>query len=853
MAAIPIPRSQVGIQRLPARRMSSEPRESMNCKSCRKRKVCFPHRLIRTVARESADIVWLCVQIKCNRLRPTCEACQVFQCPCVYGEVRHAVPKKRGPKTDVLDALLKRVDGLEAKLKDKNAHQTTRSTALAGSKRYHDAVESHGRGEPVSKRTATEARLSPGPNEDTPPRSSVGLPLTPHVAGLSADLDSDLPALIPEAVLDTYFARFHAKPYHILDEGSIRRRIQLGQLPDFLEHAIWAVASRSTPHIEGHQAAVKLGEEYAILSRTELDTDEPSIDGLQAALLLVIAFLSAGRGNRAYMLLVTSVGMAMALEMHRETDQSTVAPVEREIRRRLFWSCYLLDRFMACGSKRPSLISDQSIVLRLPSWTTDRSSALIQGDFFQPNSNLQYFHGSGKRAQGSTGMLIDIARILGTTNRYLAAGGVRGDPHFPWHSLSNLSKIRQDLDTWASGTDGVFSSLEALFGQSDSTVLVLSKLIYHLVYCLIYRPFLPTNLAGLMGAAGQHESWQIEATNMCFLHANAIAELVELGKQAGTIEWPAFVGYCICTAGTVHIHGAHYSRQQGGGTISREMAVFNSSSHFLYREMQYLDELRCTWASVQHQRDILQSMYNAHEELVKSSMGNSNTMRYAQSFHLEDFFERYANIDGSKGQNFHFDAAHLNLRDAAVDLITVDTLPVHDLYTPHSTTNDKKDASVQRRDRNALLTIPASVSRLNSQTPNSEPQDMSSGGNTGFSSMIPNLPGNNNTALSPRFNNMMGDSTSYDPMFGTLPTNACGTPAALGWQANDAQQQQQQQQQPEHTDAGAPVSPGTGSATAHDDKDPFLSLLEQLAEDEQRVSNGGPSELDFFLAGGTNP
>ena len=29
-----------------------------------------------------------------------------------------AVPKKRGPKTDVLEALLKRVDGLEKRLKD---------------------------------------------------------------------------------------------------------------------------------------------------------------------------------------------------------------------------------------------------------------------------------------------------------------------------------------------------------------------------------------------------------------------------------------------------------------------------------------------------------------------------------------------------------------------------------------------------------------------------------------------------------------------------------------------------------------------------------------------------------------
>lgn len=36
---VAIPRAQVGIERLPSRRMSNEPRESMNCKSCRKRKV----------------------------------------------------------------------------------------------------------------------------------------------------------------------------------------------------------------------------------------------------------------------------------------------------------------------------------------------------------------------------------------------------------------------------------------------------------------------------------------------------------------------------------------------------------------------------------------------------------------------------------------------------------------------------------------------------------------------------------------------------------------------------------------------------------------------------------------------
>lgn len=38
-----------------------------------------------------------------------------------------------------------------------------------------------------------------------------------------------------------------------------------------------------------------------------------------------------------------------------------------------------------------------------------------------------------------------------------------------------------------------------------------------------------------------------------------------------------------------------------------------------------------------------------------------------------------------------------------------------------------------------------------------------------------------------------------------------------------------------------------GSETGNLEKDPFLSLLEQLAVNEG--SQGGPSELDFFLTG----
>lgn len=635
----------------------------------------------------------------------------------------------------------------------------------------------------------------------------------------------------------------------------------------------------------------------------------------------------------------SAVGMTMALELHREMDpRATATPVERETRRRLFWTCYLLDRFVSCGSKRPCLIADKTIILRLPCWSPNPAALPIEGEFFQCNSADQYMQGNGRRSQGSSGMLIEISRILGITNRYLAAGGVKGDSHFPWHTLSSLSKIRQDLDIWASGTDDVFSSLDTLFGQNDSTVLVLSKLIYHLIHCLIYRPFLPIDLAELAGN-GQHQSWQIEATNLCFLHANAIAELVELGKQTGTIEWPAFVGYCICTAGTVHIHGAHYGKT---GPLD-EMSVFCSSAEFLSREMQQLSELRYAWASVQHQRDTLQSIFNAHNELM-NSLGN---MHCPPVLHLEDFFDRYANIGGRGGPSFNFDAANLSLYDIPIDF-TSDAYPGSDMYSPRidqgsERPNLKRKSTFQggrrRADSKALAPLASNVNAVvsaglptPSQPRNSpfptimiptqqkyqspgmlhSPASMMSHGipDTNMNGMqdsddiankaaiaaaaaagftIPSHPPPQtqvHNPFSPPYTNpgpgargrsspaTMKSNTGtnpYDPMFGGVPTNAFSSPAAWNGGNDDGtisrptpnlpppaanpttgaqQQQQQHQQQLAHSPGGMSTSGGSTGTGPGEEKDPFLTLLEQLADSEN--TRGPGNEFDFFFAGSTH-
>jgi hypothetical protein len=342
----------------------------------------------------------------------------------------------------------------------------------------------------------------------------------------------------------------------------------------------------------------------------------------------------------------------------------------------------------------------------------------------------------------------------------------------------------------------------------------------------------------------------------------------------------------------VHVHGAHY---KGG----REGEVFSASADFLSREMQQLSELRYAWSSVQLQRETLQTIYGCHSELVKSLA--SNPMRYSPVFHLEDFFDRYSDL----GQ--FFDGAHISFADI-VGEAGQENYAGHDLYAHRasnasvtSNSNEsntvgpskRKQSSAASRKKhldlklshrnghpeNSLMSPNAPMSATDDRSPhlsdqnlsmhqqqqqnilnshshpnnNSFPQHPVSSTNGNGNGNMPSLA---HTPFSPpyAFSSLHQPQETYDPMFG-MPqmgwaTNAA-TPNVTGMTPNGMNGNGMS------NGGGEVMTPGARSngersngesVGTEGEKDPFLSLLEQLAENEH--SRGGPSELDFFLSGG---
>jgi hypothetical protein len=312
----------------------------------------------------------------------------------------------------------------------------------------------------------------------------------------------------------------------------------------------------------------------------------------------------------------------------------------------------------------------------------------------------------------------------------------------------------------------------------------------------------------------------------------------------------------------------------------REGDLFGNSTEFLSREMQQLSDLRFVWAGIQHQRDTLQVVYGSHSQLVKSLA--NNPIRYSPVFQMEDFFARYPGA--------YIDGAHVTFADVMVDTLQTGFQKFNGIHSsPDEAQNNGHFQSVapaqfaplaptQYMTQNTMppATRKSKKRRLTTSvmpypTPSAEKSSSSAGvleRTQSYDTAMPNQthhqppPSQQHQPQQPQ----QHQSQQLQPLPSFLPTapgglpthdqsqtftqnifsptfNFSPLPAGVPWPSNNDFNSYDPHHALDHqTPSG--LSASAESAHTDPDKDPFLSLLEQLAENE------GMAELDFFLNAG---
>lgn len=273
---------------------------------------------------------------------------------------------------------------------------------------------------------------------------------------------------------------------------------------------------------------------------------------------------------------------------------SQLSDLEQDERRNLFWSLYLLDRFVCCSFDRPPAIKDSDCLLNLP---TKHGSTKPATPLTLRQLRSQRSHDMSHQT-GMFGISIGLASVLGRAVKCMMTK--TPNPQAPWQNDSEFSAIYSDLEylkELAVRNSPVLAEPGQPRSQRDmqdtdreqTAHMVLSHTVYHLAHCILSHPFLLALKMQNFQLCEIPPAWLEETRATCLVHAGSLITVLVEAKAAGYMPVPSVYSYCILLASTIH---AFY-------LYSDSSAISTSSAEYLRTALGYLGEISELWGNAQ--------------------------------------------------------------------------------------------------------------------------------------------------------------------------------------------------------------------------------------------------------------
>ncbi|KAF1913799.1 fungal-specific transcription factor domain-containing protein [Ampelomyces quisqualis] len=94
-----------------------------------------------------------------------------------------------------------------------------------------------------------------------------------------------------------------------------------------------------------------------------------SLVNVQALMMLHLHHHTLGQKSTSWLLVGLGARMAITMGMHRDGSNRGFDPIERNTRRQVWWSIYVLEKMLCSVLGRPTVIDDNEMTMRLPDMT----------------------------------------------------------------------------------------------------------------------------------------------------------------------------------------------------------------------------------------------------------------------------------------------------------------------------------------------------------------------------------------------------------------------------------------------------------------------------------------------------
>lgn len=108
---------------------------------------------------------------------------------------------------------------------------------------------------------------------------------------------------------------------------------------------------------------------------SSLEYGPPRIETIQARLGQCLYLLSSSRANECWYAFGTALQLIAAMGLHRKSQttlsRSGSAFIDQQLRKRIFWSAYTLDKYLSIMFGRPRLLHDEDVDQEFPESMSD--------------------------------------------------------------------------------------------------------------------------------------------------------------------------------------------------------------------------------------------------------------------------------------------------------------------------------------------------------------------------------------------------------------------------------------------------------------------------------------------------
>lgn len=277
-----------------------------------------------------------------------------------------------------------------------------------------------------------------------------------HKEAMIAQLESEMtmpPRDLADHLIDCFFTFVHPN-MPVLHKPTFMRQYKnrdpTKRPPLALLFAMFSIASRfsSHPEIIGHDPE-DFGDEYFDRAKRLVDFEYelPRQSSIQALLLMVTyRFTSAKSGGRVWVMLGMATRMAQDLGMHRNSARWHLPPLETEIRKRLWWACYIMDRWVSACMGKPVAIDDIDCDVDYPSSVEQDWADPDGSNGGSPSEDSEKLKEESSFALRYFVETIKLAQILGQILQRVYSAGTRS--YGPGQVSSTVAELDTMLTKW---------------------------------------------------------------------------------------------------------------------------------------------------------------------------------------------------------------------------------------------------------------------------------------------------------------------------------------------------------------------------------------------------------------------